>query len=470
MSGMKMMCPLPSLRVSFVAVGLTALAMTGVVSTKAMADSLNEALIEAYTTNPTLEAARANLRATNESVPQAKAGFRPTVSATGTTGRSRTESNSTTKRTYRTPSSATVTLSQPLFNGGATMYGVSAAENTVYAARWRLLATEQQILQSAATSYMNVLRDQAVLDLNVNSEQVLMRQLEATQDRFRVGEITRTDVNLAQARLAGATADRIQAEGAYESSLANFVNVVGRMPTEMQAPTMTFVLPKSYDETLKEALDANPTIMAAQFDEIAAEDAIVVARSSLLPSVSLSGSAGRALNASSPNTWSNTGSAAVSVTVPLYQGGAEYSKLRAAKQSAAAARLTADQAKRTVTEQSRQAWQSLKTARARSESIQTQVNAAQVALEGVEREAGVGSRTLLDVLDSEQELLDARVNLVSSQTQEIIASVQLLSAVGRLTAQDLNLPVDFYDVSAHYGEVRGKWFGGRSSGQDVGQD
>lgn len=430
----------------------------------ANAETLGAAMAKAYSTNPSLLSARATLRATDEGVSQAKSGWRPSLSATGTTSSKRTETSTVPSTTTTTPRTMTLSLSQSLFAGGQTVAGTSSAINSVLAQRARLKNSEQGVLLGAATAYLNVLRDQAVLELNIKNEQVLTRHLEATRDRFNVGEITRTDVHLAEARLAGANANRIGARGTLDASRANYVNVVGEAPGNLEQPNMALGLPQSLDEALTMAEEYNPALVAAAFDEKASKNDISGVKGQLLPSIDLSGSANRSLDTTSSTSWSNSMEAKVTLTVPLYQSGAVYSQLRQARQTAVASRLAADQAKRDAAEQVSQAWQNLDVTRARIGSIKTQVRAAETALEGVQREASVGSRTVLDVLDSEQELLDARVNLVTSQRDETVAALTLLSAAGKLTAGDLNLAVDLYDAGGHYRDVRDQWFGGATGG------
>lgn len=423
-------------------------------------ETLGDALAKAYANNPTLLSTRASLRATDEGVSQALSGYRPSLTAAGSASKKQTESSSDPGNKIDTdPRTVSLSLSQSLYAGGQTVAAVSSAEHAVLAARANLRGTEQTVMLNAATAYLDVLRDQAVLDLNRNNEDVLRRHLEATRDRFEVGEITRTDVHQAEARLAGATANRIGAEGTLEASRATYENVVGEVPADLEEPKLALPLPENLSEALTIAEDSNPSILAAVYTERAAQDSIDSAEGQLLPSVDLTGSASRSLDPSSTVSWSNALEAKVTLTVPLYQSGSVYSQVRQARQEASAARLDVDQARRTVGEEVRKAWQDLQATKARIDSIETQVRAAETALEGVQREATVGSRTVLDVLDAEQELLDARVNLVTSQRDEMVAALTLLSTLGRLTATDLNLVVDLYDTGRHYQDVRGKWIG-----------
>ena len=435
----------------------------------ASAQNLSDALIAAYLNNPTLLAARAGLRATDEGVPQAIANWRPEVSLSSDYGASRiTNTNNTGSsiNQVRHPRSATLTISQPLFRGGRTLAATSKAENDVRAERARLMNTEQTVMLQAITAFINVYRDLAVLRLNTNNEQVLKRQLEATRDRFQVGEITRTDVHQAEARLAKAVADRIQSEGDLEVSRANYENVVGEAaPKQLNAPALPEGLPDSRDVASKLAATKNPTVIGAEFDKRSAIDSADTVMGELLPTVSLDGEVSRAEQGSAESGHTTTQSITLNLSVPIYQQGAVYSRLRAARQTAAQRTRTIDLQRRNAVEAAAQAWESLLTARARVKAFRTQIDANVVALEGVQREAAVGSRTVLDVLDAEQELLDSRVSHVRAQRDELVASYQLLSAVGKLTARDLGLGVTLYDPREHYNEVREKWFGGSSGGQ-----
>lgn len=437
------------------------------VSAPTHAQSLTDALAQAYMNNPTLASARADLRSVDEGVAQAIAGWRPSVSVAAdadvTAARNNTSSG-TARGQHREGKSVTLSVSQNLYAGGQTVAATRAAENSVRAQRASLQASEQTVLLSAATAYMNVVRDMAVLDLNVNNEQVLRRQLEAAQDRFQVGEITRTDVHQAEARLSGATADRIKAEGDLQASRAVFANVIGVPPEKLEDTKAPLDLPADLGEAISVGLEENPSLKAAEFSEAAARDTADQVKGELLPSIDLTGAADRSLQASNENSMSESVYGKVTLTVPLYQSGSVYSRLRAARQDVASKRHLVTQAERDAREGVTRAWETLQSTKARIRSYEAQIRAAEVALEGVQREAAVGSRTVLDVLDAEQELLDAKVSLVRAKRDELVASFELKSALGRLTAQALALNVDVYDPAAHYGEVRGRWVGGRSSG------
>ena len=443
-----------------VATGLVSLWPSGAVN----AQTLEMALAAAYSSNPTLLSQRATVRAADEGVPQALSNWRPTLELKGDYGASEVKNYAFSGTSSRDPRSLSLSLRQPLYRGGRTQAATRLAENTVRAERARLDAVEQSVLLQAATAYMNVVRDQAVIRLNIKNEQVLQRQLEATRDRFEVGEVTRTDVAQAEARWAGATADRIQAAGDLEASRAGYQNVMGEVPGELNRPAPPTDLPASGEEAVQIAAKGNPGVISAQFDGKAFRDNVSQIYGELLPTLDLTGNASKAYDTTGENSRIGTYSASVTLTVPLYQSGSVYSRLRQARQQAAAQRLGVARERRDAIEEATRAWESLQTARARIKSFQTQYRASVVALEGVEREASVGSRTVLDILDAEQEKLDAEVSLVRVQRDEMVAIFELKSALGQLTARQMNLPVDLYDPTGHYQEVRSKWFGGRSSG------
>ncbi len=435
---------------------------------QAHGQTLNETLAAAYANSPVLRAERAGVRATDEQVPQALSNWRPTIDVTGDIERSDTFSNKRTfgsKDQIRTPRGVALNVTQPVFRGLRTLAATREAENTVKAARARLLSTEQDVLLAAATAYMDVVRDQAVLDLNIGNENVLRRQLEATRDRFEVGEVTRTDVSQAEARLAGATAERIRAEGDLVASRAVYRNVVGEAPRKLTAPGPLGGLPADRKAAFALARDDHPDVVSALFDERAALDRVKGVGGELLPTVSLNAKASRDFETIATKSRFEEQSIGATVTMPLYQSGAVYSRLREAKQTVGQERLEVAQARRDVVQRVTQAWEALQTARARIVSFTAQVRASGIALEGVKREADVGARTVLDILDAEQELLGASVDLVGARRDEVVAAFALKAAVGQLTARQLNLPVDFYDPERHYREVRDKWFGGSSTGQ-----
>lgn len=424
------------------------------------AETLQDALVSAYENNPTLKAQRAKLRAVDEGVPQALSGWRPTVRASGDTGIERRDSStaSTNQPERRTPGSVALSVSQPIFRGGQTVAGTGRAENLVRAERASLTAVEQNVLRDVATAFTNVVRDQAVLELNTNNEQVLRRNLEAARDRFEVGEITRTDVSQAESRLARARADRIQAEGNLASSRAVYENVVGVLPGILVAPAPIGEVPESLQSTLDIASRENPGLILAEFTELAANDNVDLTFGELLPTLSLDGTLSKAYDQTARGSETESAKISAVLSVPLYQAGAVTSRVRQSRQVANQRKIEVEIARRAAREASTRAWEALATVGARITSIQAQILSAEIALEGVREEAAVGSRTVLDILDAEQELLDARASLVRATRDELVARIDLLAAIGRLTAEALDLPVAVYDAETHYIEVRDKFW------------
>ncbi len=427
--------------------------------------TLQDSLTAAYSNNPTLQAARAQLRATDEGVPQALAGWRPQVTVAGALGyadgtfRTATAAGTNTRRNNRDIFTGQATLTQPLYRGGATRAGTNQADNRVFAQRGRLLATEQQVFSDTINSYVNVIQTQQVLQLNINNEQVLARQLQATNDRFRVGEITRTDVAQAEAALAGARATRQTAEGNLQTARATYRRLVGELPNQLVEPQPIKLPVKNQNEAAQLAAANNPNVVAALFDDAAARDAIDVAFAALMPQVSLQAQAARNDNSATAGQRTIGGQVLLNASVPIYQGGSEYSRVRQARQSQQQSRKTVEDVRRQVIQQATQAWETLTATRATIESTRVQIRANQVALEGVQREAIVGSRTTLDVLNAEQTLLNSRVTLVQNLATLVTNSYAVAAAIGRLTARDLNLNVPLYDETAYYNAVRDRLFG-----------
>ncbi len=435
-------------------------------SQPATAESLAEAIIMAYQSNPTLQAQRAALRVADEGVPQARSGWRPNVEIVGDAGY-RYQNNDPGSDGDRDLYSANLRVTQNLFSGFGTVADVKRAKHSVRAERARLTITEQEVLLNAVRAYLNVVRDEAVLQLNINNEKVLNRQLEATRDRFNVGEVTRTDVAQAEARVARARADRVRARGDLRISRGVYVQIVGKEPGKVRKPPSAENLPSSLQESVQLSLDSNPVVLASLYDERAAWQNVRVVRSRLLPRVDLVGEGGRSIDQTAADSTVDSAQITAQLTVPLYQRGSVSSQVREAKQVLSRNRQRLSEARRQATEDANNAWESLVTARARIRSFNSEVRANRIALEGVQQEALVGSRTVLDVLDAEQELLDAQVNLVRAERDETVAQYELLSAVGRLTAKAMQLETDVYDEQRYYRQVQDKWWG---FGEDTGSE
>jgi len=431
--------------------------------------TLTEALAATYSNQPALQAERAKLRATDENVPAALAGWRPTVVLAGTAGYGDgltreylTTSAVPTNAKIRNPrdiATAQATVSQNLYTGGKTEANVNRSKNQVFAERANLIAQEQTSFNNAVGAYVGVIQAKELLALQINNEQVLAKQLQATNDRFHVGEITRTDVAQAEAALEGAIATRETAVGNLQTARGTFQQIIGVFPPDNLIEPQPLNLPvKSEQEAAILASGNNPNVVSAQFND-AAKDAIDVAFSQLLPQISLQGQTFQQNNAGGRSTNANGYQVTAQVSVPIYQGGSEYSAVRAARQQQQQSARLIDDAKRTAVQNAVQAWDTLVAAKASADSTRAQIRANEVALEGVEREAIVGSRTTLDVLNATQLLLQSRTTLVQNLSQVITASYAVAVAIGRLTARDLHLPVPLYDETAYYQAVKDRWVG-----------
>jgi outer membrane protein len=434
--------------------------------------TLQESLAAAYANNPTLQAARAKLRAVDEGVPQALSGWRPTVILSGTGGitdatswargarsgpdsRREIVANSASRQT----GTGQATVTQQLYSGGRTRASTNAAENKVMAERARLISSEQQVFTDTISAFVGVIQATQILALTINNEQVLARQLQATQDRFRVGEITRTDVAQAEAALATATAQRQTSEGNLAVARANYARMVGAQPGDLIPPQPLALPVKTVQEAAIMAASNNPTVVAALFDDASAKDAVDVAFSALMPQFSVQAQGFTQNNSQLPHTATTGGQVVASLSVPIYQGGAEHSAVRQARQTQQQTRKLVDDARRAAVQQASQAWATLDSARATVASTREAIRANRIALEGVTREALVGSRTTLDVLNAQQAVLNTEVTLVQNLASLVIASHNVAAAIGRLTARDMNVAVPLYDETAYYNAVRDRWAG-----------
>jgi TolC family type I secretion outer membrane protein len=423
---------------------------------QANAETLVEAMAAAYVSNPVLLSERAAQRASDEQVPQALSGWRPTVTVTGTLGKADVESETAffSSEEVRTPASIALNITQPLYRGGRTVAQIRRAKNLVLADRERLVDAEQNVLLQVATAYMDVMRDQAVLRLAKNNEQRLRRQLEAAQDRFNVGEVTRTDVAQAEARVSNSVAERVGAQAELTVARASYLNVVGTLPGELRSPPTLANLPATEREAREIAVENNPTIRRAVFIERAARADIAVQFGVLLPRLELTAEMSRTEDASSRGSLTTRNEISAQLTVPLYQSGSVHAQVRATREVASQRRIKIEEARRSVLETTTLWWETLVTARAQIAAFREAVRAAEIALDGVEQEAAVGSRTTLDVLDAEQELFLVRVDLVRAEHDDVVASYSLEAVIGRLTAAHLRLPVQTYDPTSHYLAVR----------------
>jgi outer membrane protein len=448
-------------------------ALTGVAMHGAFADTLPGALALAYQNNPQVNAQRAATRATDESVGVALSGYRPQVSATAQLGEQYLDTVS--KGAGGGPASKSVgaiaipsyglTTKQTLFNGFQTASRTRLAEGQVFAARETLRTTEQTILLSGATAYMNLLRDAALLELQRNNVKVLEATLRQTRDRFTAGEVTRTDLAQAESSLAAGRSSLHSAESNYITSKSAYVQVIGVEPGRLaSAMPVDRFSPPTLPAALARAASQNPAITTAMFNVDAAVEQVKVQESFLYPTLSLNGSMQKSYGSTSSLTNLETlsGSVIGQLTMPIYQGGAEYANIRQAKETLGQRRLDLDTARLSVQQNVTQSWGQLEAAKAQVDATTAQVTSAEIALDGVREEARVGQRTTLDVLNAQQALVSARTALVTAQHDRIVASYAVLASVGSLSPQVLGLHIETYDPVVHYQQVRDNWIGVRT--------
>ena len=464
------------------------------------AESISRALIQAYGANPDLNQQRASVRVTDENVGRATSGYRPRINgsidagfqysdiraATPATnpggsvnglvagnasalglaqadaaGNGSVRSVAGVARYTGKPRGAGLTAQQTLFDGNRTYNSVRQAESQVFGARESMRVTEQNILFSAASNYMNVLRDTAILNLRRSNIAVLEEQLRQTRDRFQVGEVTRTDVAQADAGLAQARSDYFAAQSNLQASIAGYRQVIGSEPRRLEpANTVERLLPRRLTDAVEVSQVEHPSIAAALHQVDTASLAVKIAEGALLPTATLNGSVNQRGDLNGiPNYRSLTATVSGQINIPLYQGGTEYAAVRQAKEQVSQARLAADLSRDQVRAALVTAWGQLETAKAQIASGQAAVAAAEIALNGIREEAKVGQRTTFDVLNAQQVLLNARVQLVSAQRDRVVNSYSVLSAMGRLSTVTLALNVDTYDPTVHFDQVKGKAFG-----------
>jgi outer membrane protein len=450
-------------------------AVLPLVASPARSETLESALVQAYQNNPSLNSQRAATRAIDEGVPQALSGYRPKVSVTAIGGEQ--TSSTTTKSTtggvltypkvsgYNSPASVGGTITQTIFNGFQTANKTRQAESAVLAQRATLRVTEQTVLLSAATAYMNLLRDNAILDLQRRNVEVLQEQLRQTRDRFNVGEVTRTDVAQAESSLAAGRSQVLSAEANATASAATYRQVIGSTPGKLTAATpVDRFSPRSVPAAVDLGTANNPAVTSAQYNVDVAEQAVRVAEGALYPTLSVQGAYQKNWLSTQSLSTMDAYSASIlgTLSVPIYQGGAEYSLIRQAKETLGQKRIDLDTARDTVRQGIVQAWGQLEAAKANIDATEAQVQAAGIALNGIREEARVGQRTTFDVLTAQQTLVNARVAVVTAQHDRVVASYTLLSAVGRLSPEVLGLNVPIYDAQVHYQQVRDSWAGVRT--------
>jgi outer membrane protein len=427
--------------------------------------TLTAALVLAYQNNPQLNAERARQRATDENVPQALSGYRPTVTATADVDAQYIDSQSSTGNVRGTtfPRGFGATVTQTLFNGLRTGNRTRQAEGQVFAGAEALRVLEQQVLLDAATAYMNVLRDTAILDLQRRNVEVLEEQLRQTRDRFNVGEVTRTDVAQAESRLAAARSTALAAESTLATSRATYRRVIGVEPAGL-TPGMPVdrLSPRTLPGAVAQGLAENPSVISAMYGVDVQTLQVKINEGALYPTLTVQASAQQRYDTSPVTQRTFTATAVAQLTIPVYQGGTEYSLIRQSKETLSQQRLTLELQRDQTRANVVAAWGALEASKAQIQAAQAQVTAAEIALNGVREEARVGQRTTLDVLNAQQELVNARVSLVTAQRDRVVNSYTLLSTVGRLSPTVLRLGTPLYDPVVHYHQVRDAWTGVRT--------
>lgn len=492
--------PLQRLSSRFVRASRTlcsALALSIALGTPVSAESLKEALTAAYLYNPTLKAARAQLRSTDNQVARAKAGYRPRVNATLQAGRADTRtrydnvttssgtnialcdtctgpdaavsggvafsalSNAEASNGVYSPRTAQIAVQQNVFDGFRTYNNVKGAEAAVEAGREDVRNSEQTMLLNAVTAYMDVVRDQAIVNLRQSNVRVLAEQLRATEDRFKVGEVTRTDVAQAQSGLAQSQADLSIAQGTLYGDQARFAQYIGHPPGTLRDPgPATNLLPKTLDEAIAVAQSENPLILSALFRERAQQHQVKQVKGELLPQLTVEASYTKGAQTQSPliNQYDDARIVG-NLNIPIYEGGEVSARIRAEIETLSQRRQQIDEAREIARQQVSSAWGLLIAAKGNVAAGEAAVEATRIALQGVREEERVGQRTLLDVLNSEQQNLNAQVNLVSFRRDLVVASYSVLSGMGRLTASDISLQAELYDPTRYYSQVKDVWYG-----------
>ena len=448
----------------------------------AHAETLNEALQRAYNNNPSLNSSRANLRAVDENVPLAKAGMRPRVSINSYLGAQQNRfiqrqddmSQPNDPNAYpiwnrqqgqSLARSAGVTIEQPVFDGFKAQNTTNAAETAVFAEQQRLRLLEQKILFDTASSYMNVLRDTAALKLQENNVAVLTEQLRQTKERYLAGQITLTDISQAESRLAAGKAQASNAHALLESSIGAYQQVVGILPKKLApAPPVDKLLPPNREEAEKIAVSEHPMILAALHDADASDFDIKAIEADFLPKLSVVADVFTQTNMNIIYDRNIAAMIGGRLNVPLYDGGSTSSQLRQAKELAGKKKLDIDVARAEIIALTRTTWANLQSAKTRMVAAQAQIAAAEKALYGVREEAKAGQRTTLDILNAQQELLNARIALIFAQRERVVASYGVLSTIGRLSTDNLGLSPDYYDPALHLDQIKDSWGGFHTPG------
>lgn len=425
------------------------------------AESLRDAMAAAYMYSPKIDAERARLRATDEDVSRAESGWRPVVEGGAEVGHSYSKTKpAITSNGSSDPWGYTLSVRQSVFNGFRTTNEVSEAEASVRAGRETLRLVESNALLDAVSAYMDVVSAQAVLRIRENNVRVLSEELNAAKTRRAVKEVTRTDVAQAQARLARAVSTADLSKSDLKTARAVYEKAIGHAPGTVTTPSLVVKnLPRSIEEAWAAAEKQNPAVGSALHREEAARYAVDKVRGELLPQVAVEASWGVTENPSSIYDKQEEATVTGRVSVPLYDGGETRARVRQAKEIHVSRLQEIEQARADVQASVTAAWSELQGQRAKLQSDEVQVEANRIALDGVREEQKVGQRTLLDVLNAEQEFLESQIEQVSARREVVVASYKVLAAIGQLSAEELGLVDTVYDPAVHLEEARSNWFG-----------
>jgi outer membrane protein len=438
------------------------------VALPAHSDTMESALLRAYRNNPQLNAQRAFVRATDENVPQALAGYRPKVAATLSGGYQYTDETSASGSVKifagpQSPHAIGLTATQTLYNGNQTANKTRAAESQVFGAREGLRLLEQSVLLAAATIYMDYLRDAAILEVQRSNTKVLELTLRQTRDRYSAGLVTPTDVAQSEAQLAAAKSQELAAESTLTTTRANFRRIIGIEPANLApASPVDRYLPVTVGGAIELARRENPNVTSAMYGIDVSFLTVKINEGALLPTVTLQATVQKGWQQTITQEKAFTAAATAQLNVPVYQGGAEYSLIRQSKETLEQQRLTMEQVRDQARADLVTAWGQLAAGKAQVTAAQSLVQASEIAYLGTTKEAQVGQRTVIDILNAQQALVNARVTLVTAQHDRVVASYAVLNAIGRLSPLVLHLSTQTYDPSVHYQQVRDNWVGVRT--------
>ncbi len=441
---------------------VTALLCGAFICSPVRAETIFEALGEAYKSNPDLQAQRAYLRSVDENVAIAQSGYRPSIDLVGSYGETHNNNDQdNTDRGYDT-SVIGAQITQPIFNGLSTYHSVKAADSNVRAEQYNLSNYEQMIFLNASEAYLNVVRDAAIVDLQKSNEKLLQKQLDETIERFNVGELTRTDVAQSKASLSQATANRISAEGNLQVSRAIYQQVIGKQPENLTEPdNIHEFLPATFEQALNYTLNNNYEILSAKKALEASEYKVKANYGALMPQIAAVGEVAKTKN--DPRYKGlDDGTVdgvefSINMTIPLYDAGEDRAKIRQSKYNKWQAYEQVLSAERGAVSDITSYWESMVANDAMIKALQDQVKANEIALDGVRKEEALGNRTILDVLNAFQTLLDSKVEVVTVRREYYLSAMQIMQAMGKLTAENLKLNVGLYHPKEYYKETKGKW-------------